>query len=301
MFTSRKLLLPLALFAFAASASAGSLAYVENGFQFGTVDLASGAFNPIGPGTPEGVTGLAAGPNGSLLTLSFSGNLESINPANGAVAIVGATGLGDCSLLTSPCGPTSANNIAALGGKIYGTDYQNKLYAVNPLTGATTSIGLTGMPGITFVPLSTNPDGSFNIFDEAFFAADGKLYATFDTGTVDTTTPNPTTLTPVIDAKLYQIDPATGVATLIGPTAFGLGAAVEVNGTTYAFNAPLREVVTLDLETGKTAFASNLDPAVGIVTGAAATPEPSSIALAAIGIIGFAISRRRRSGDQALI
>jgi PEP-CTERM motif-containing protein len=297
MFTSRKLLLSLALSAFAASASAGSLAYVENGFQFGTVDLGSGAFNSIGPGTPEGVTGLAAGPNGSLLTLSFSGNLESINPANGAVAIVGATGLADCSLLTSPCGPTAANTIAALGGKIYATDYQNKLYAVNPLTGATTAIGLTGMPGITFVPLSTNADGSFNIFDEALFAADGKLFATFDTGAVDILTPNPT-LTPVIAPNLYQIDPATGLATLIGPTDFGLSAGVEVNGTAYAFNAPLREVVTLDLATGKTAFVSDLDPAVGIVTGASPTPEPASLALAAIGMIGFAVLRRRRSGDR---
>lgn len=294
MFTPQKLLLFLALSAFAVSASAGSLVYVENGFQFGTVDLASGTFNPVGPGTPEGVTGLAAGPNGSLLTLSFSGNLESINPGNGAVSIVGATGLGDCSLLTSPCGPTSANTIAELGGKIYATDYQNRLYAVNPLTGAATSIGLTGMPGITFVPLSANPDGSFNIFDEALFAAGGQLYATFDTGTVDTATFTPT---PVIASNLYRIDPATGLATLIGPTAFGLGAAAEVNGTTYAFNAPLGEVVTLDLATGKTAFASNLDPEVGIVTGAAATPEPSSIALAALGIVGFAVCRRRRSAQ----
>jgi outer membrane protein assembly factor BamB len=293
MFNPRNLLLSLALSAFAASASAGSLVYVENGFQFGTVDLASGAFTPIGPGTPEGVTGLAAAPNGSLLTLSFSGDLESINPANGAVTIVGATGLGDCSLLSSPCGPTSANTIAALGGKIYATDYQNKLYTVNPVTGATTPIGLTGMPGITFVPLSTNADGSFNIFDEALFAADGKLFATFDTGAVDILTSNPM-LTPVIDAKLYEIDPATGVATLIGPTAFGLGAAVEVNGTTYAFNAPLGEVDALDLATGKTTFVSNLDPAAGIITGAAPTPEPASIALAAIGIIGFAVCRRRR-------
>jgi hypothetical protein len=291
MFNARNLLLSLSLFAFAASASASSLIYVENGFQFGTVDLVSGAFTPVGPGTPEGVAGLVHGPNGSLLTLSFSGNLEAINPTNGAVTIIGATGLGDCSLLTSPCGPTSANTIAALGGKLYANDYQNKLYTVNPLTGATTPIGLTGMPGITFVPLSTNPDGSFNIFDEALFAADGKLYATFDTGTVDTQTFTPT---PVIAASLYQIDPATGLATLVGPTAFGLGAAVEVNGTVFAFSAPLSEVVTLDLATGKTTFVSNLDPAAGIITGAATTPEPASIALAAIGIIGFAVCRRRR-------
>lgn len=294
MFTPRNLLLSLALSAFAASASAGSLIYVENGFEFGTLDLASGAFTPVGPGTPEGVTGLAAGPNGSLLTLSYSGDLESINPVNGAVSIVGATGLGDCSLLTSPCGPTSANTIAALGGKLYATDYQNKLYAVNPLTGATTPIGLTGMPGITFVPLSTNPDGTFNIFDEALFAADGKLFATFDTGAVDILTPNPT-LTPLIAPNLYQIDPATGVATLIGPTAFGLSAAVELNGAAYAFSAPLREIDALDLATGKTTFVSSLDPAVGIIEGASPTPEPASIALAAIGMIGFAVCRRRRT------
>jgi hypothetical protein len=55
MFTPRNLLLSLALSAFAASASAGSLVYVENGFEFGTVDLASGAFTPVGPGTPEGL------------------------------------------------------------------------------------------------------------------------------------------------------------------------------------------------------------------------------------------------------
>jgi outer membrane protein assembly factor BamB len=293
MFNPSNLLLSLALSAFAASASAGSLIYVDNGFQFGTLDLANGAFTAIGPGTPEGVTGLAAAPNGSLLTLSFSGDLESINPANGAVSIVGATGLGDCSLLTSPCGPTSANTIAALGGKLYATDYQNKLYAVNPLTGATTPIGLTGMPGITFVPLSTNADGTFNTFDEALFAADGKLFATFDTGAVDILTPNPT-LTPLIAPNLYQIDPATGVATLIGPTAFGLSAAVELNGTTYAFSVPLGEIEALDLATGKTTFVSDLDPAVGPITGAAPTPEPASIALAAIGMIGFAVCRRRR-------
>jgi sugar lactone lactonase YvrE len=227
-----------------------------------------------------------------LLTLSFSGNLESINPNNGAVTTIGATGLGDCSLLTSPCGPTSANTIAALGGKLYATDHQNKLYTVDPLTGAANAIGLTGIPGITFVPLTTNPDGSLNIFDEGLFAADGKLYTTFNTGTFDTATFTPT---PIIDAKLYQIDPATGLATLIGPTAFGLSAGVEVDGTTYAFDVPLGEVVTLDLATGKTSFVSNLDPAVGIITGAAPTPEPASIALAALGMIGFAVCRRRRT------
>ena len=290
MFTSQKLLLSLALSALAASTTYGSSVYVENGSQFGTVDLDSGAFRSVGPGTPNGVSGLAPGPNGSLLTLSFSGNLEAINPNSGAVAVVGATGLADCSLPASPCGPTSANTIAALGGKIYATDFQNRLYAVNPLTGAATPIGLTGMPALTFVPLTANPDGSLDVYDEALFPADGKLYATFDTSRFDPLTHSATA---VISPSLYQIDPSTGLATRVGPTALGLGAAVEVNGTVYAFNEPAIEVVNLDLANGNTSFVSNFDPAAGIVSGASPVPEPASLALAAFGILGFALCRWR--------
>src|SRR6201999_1813676 len=63
MLTRQKLLVALTLFLFAAPASASVLAYVVNGQQFGSVDLGTGAFNPIGPGTPQGAAGLVPGPN----------------------------------------------------------------------------------------------------------------------------------------------------------------------------------------------------------------------------------------------
>ena len=235
MLTRQKLIVLLTLVLFAAPASAGILVYVVNGEQFGAVDLGTGAFNPIvGPGTPQGADGLVPGPNGSLLTLTFSGDLDSINPATGALSRIGATGLADCSTTTSPCGPTSANTIGALAGTIYATDFNNDLYTVNPLTGAATLIGATGIPGVTFVPGVTIPGGdTFDALDESLFSAGGNLYATFDTVNVEL---NPFTVTPIISPDLYQINPVTGHATLIGPTSLTLGAAVNVDGTIYAFD-----------------------------------------------------------------
>ena len=103
--------------------------------QFGTVDLATGAFHQIGPYTPEGQAGLVPGPHGELLSLTFSGDLESIDPANGKTSVIGATGLGGL-----------ANDLAELHGKLYATDLSNNLYTVNATTGAATLIGPTGSP-----------------------------------------------------------------------------------------------------------------------------------------------------------
>ncbi len=110
--------------------------------------------------------------------------------------------------------------------------------------------------------------------------------------TIDFTT---FTIKPVIPNSLYQIDPKTGRATLVAATDLTLSAAVDVNGTVYAFNAAKSQVVTLDLSNGKTSFVSNYDSALGPIGGAAAVPEPASIALVGIGIAAILVCRRRRS------
>jgi hypothetical protein len=298
MFTPKKLIISLALLLPVIPASAGTLLYVVNGppsgsAQFGTIDLGTGAFNQIGPSAPEGSQGLVQGPNGSLLTLDFSGNLDSINPVTGVTSLVGPTGLADCAAPPiSPCGPHASNSLASAGGGIYVTDLSNNLYRVNPATGAATLVGPTGIPAVPFTPLTVNPDGSFDAFDEGLFGANGKLYATFDAITVDPTTF--TTASVVIAPDLYQIDPTTGATTLVGPTDLNLGAVADVNGTLYGFNEGTGQVVSLDLSNGHTTFVTNFDPAAGLVTGAAATPEPASFALAAFGITALALFRRRR-------
>ncbi len=273
MLNRQKLILSLAVALFTASASADSLVYVtsynpytDTG-KFGTMNPTTGAFTQIGPTTPDPLGGLVQGSNG-YIGISFTGNLDSVNRATGAISVIGATGLG-----------TSALDTAELNGTVYETDFSNNLYRVNTTTGTASLVGRTGIP-----PAPTNPA---DLIDEAFFSAGGKLYATFDAF-------NASTMVLVDDPELYRINPTTGVATLVGPTALHLDAAVDVNGTVYGFTSA-NTVLSLDLATGNTGFVANYDPAAFFVTGAAvATPEPVSFALVGIGIAGILVSGRRR-------
>jgi hypothetical protein len=304
MILQHKLALALTLALSTAAANADNLVYVlGDGGQFGTVNLSTGSFTPIGPGLSVGTGGLVQGSGGNLLSLGFNGDLNSINPSTGVLSAIGATGLGDCSLPTSPCGLNSANIIGKVGSKLYATDLANNLYSVNPTTGAATLIGATGIPGLPFIPhapLPGDPDGSFYIYDEVLFDFNGDLYANFDTGIFDPVTFIPT---PLIAPELYKIDTTTGLATSIGPTTQGLEGIANVNGTLYAFNLPLSEVVTLNLADGSTSYVSDTDPAIGLVTSATAAaspvPEPASFALVGSGLAAIAAGIRRRHLRQS--
>jgi hypothetical protein len=234
---------------------------------FGAVHLGSGAFVQIGSTLPSDLGhALAPTERGSLLSMAYSGNLYSIDPRTGVASVVGATGLGDCTTPTSPCGPNSAVTLGLLDGKFYALDFSQNLYSLDPTTGATKLIGPTGMPRITFVPLSIDPsNGKLDLYDENLFSFRGKLYANFDSGQVDLSNGSETA---VISAALYEIDPKTGVTRTVAATDLGLLTIVSVNDTIYAFDAINDRFVVLDLDTGRTQAVSNLDPSAGFVCGA---------------------------------
>jgi hypothetical protein len=260
-----------------AQLSADLMVYaITIGFEFGAVDLRSGTFLPIGPGLPPDVgDGLVPGPGRSLFSLGFTGNLDAIDPVTGQTSVVGPTGLGDCSTLASPCGPDSANWIGLFDGHYYVTDFANNLYSLDPKTAATRLIGPTGIPAITAAPFSENPDGSVNVFGSSLFSARGKFYAYFATLTVNFATG---TFTPIIPGAIYEIDPATGHATMVAPTETTFSAIVNVNNTIYAFNAWTGEVVILDVTNGHTTVVTGVDPGVGPIAGAVAA-HPGSPAI----------------------
>jgi hypothetical protein len=207
-------------------------------------------------------------------------------------------------LPTSPCGPTSANTLAGLGGALYATDFNNNLYAVDPVTGKATKIGATGIPAILKPPFTTNSDGSTNLFDESLFASGGKLYATFDAYALGA---DGFTVNSEVAPNLYQIDPSSGAAALLSPTALQILSSVDVNGTVYAIQGGFDsthpfpgfdQAVTLDLTNGATTFVSTLDPAAGPIFGVSPVPEPASVALAGIGIAALGLWKRRRRSQK---
>jgi hypothetical protein len=264
---AQTLIISLAVVIFATSASAQHLVYVVTiNNQFGTVNLETGAFHPIGATTPEGQSNLVWGRDGSLLSLTSSGNLERINPATGETSVIGQTGLG-----------YNAFDLAEVRGKLYVTDFSNNIYSVDPHTGAATFMQATGMPPDPSVPFSVNPDGTVNLCDESLYGIGGRLYATFDAFKID---PASLVMTPVVEPNLYRIDPSTGAATLVAPTSLNLGATVEANGKFYAFQLKVTswtdqgpqvqsQLVTLDLANGGTRFLRDIDPAAGAIFGAA--------------------------------
>jgi hypothetical protein len=110
----------------------------------------------------------------------------------------------------SPC----LVNRGSLAGIIYAPDFQNNFYGVNSLTVPRRSFGKTGIPAIPFIPGSLNADGTINFYDQAIFAAGGKLYTTLDAFVFDLGS------FPVVSIAVgpapYEIDPSTGFATLVG-------------------------------------------------------------------------------------
>jgi len=272
-------------------ASAGPVVYaVSNNYndftgEFGTVDLTTGAFNQIGPTNAVPLIGLVPGPNGNLLSVDqVAGNLDSIDPTTGAMSVVGAFPV----VATNEPG-NAPYSIAELNGTVYATDLYGNLYTLNTTTGASTIVGITGIP---LCPSVINPD---DVSDETLFTANGELYATFDG--IDLTN-----LAVVNLPELYQINPATGLATEVGPTALGLDATVQVNGTVYglAFGyAGSNTVLSLDLANGNTTFLDDYvsSPVPGggnsfDIQGAAPTPEPASFMLICGGLLVAVGSRK---------
>ncbi|HLM99696.1 MAG TPA: hypothetical protein VK335_10465 [Bryobacteraceae bacterium] len=269
MFTGKKLIVSLALGVLAAYAGENKAVYVVTGAQqFGIVDLETGAFKAIGPGTPEIDADLVHGPNGTLYSLgTFTGSLVSIDPETGATTVIGPTGLG-----------TNAFSLAEAGGRLYLTDFQNNLYSVNASTGNATLIGPTGMPPDPHVPFTFNADGTFNLCDEILSGVGDKLYATFDSFTLNTTT---LAMDFLVAPNLWEINPRTGVATLISPTTANMDALVHLDGRFYAFRLQvtgfsstvgpegINQLVRFDLENGGTDFVRDIVPAAGPIFGVA--------------------------------
>jgi hypothetical protein len=204
-------------------ASADMLTYaVTDTGRFGTLDLDTGDFAPVGDVAFDGYNGIGNLDDGTLVGVDGGNNFVEIDATSGAITIIGPTGIG-----VFGCG-------SLLTGEQYAVDRGNRLYQIDPSSGAATLVGATGLPRID---LST--------FANAFAGDDAyNLYYIFEQGGR-----NP------IPSTLFQLDPTTGAATAIGPTGLtGIAGAGFVNGTLYAYrtgtSTDSHAIYTIDLCSG---------------------------------------------------
>ena len=172
--------------------------------------------------TETGAYALAVAPDGTLYS-SFQYGIGGVFYL--VIIDVESGALDEIGLIS----PNAVQGIAfGPDGTLYGIDCTaNQFITIDSLTGAMTVVGPTGVlnnAGLTFAP-------------------DGTLYMVG---------------TPALDAILYTIDPATGLATEVGPFGSNLrfaGAVESIGEALYAsasdpFEKPYKVLVSVDPETG---------------------------------------------------
>lgn len=249
-------------FTFVLGLSAGPVLYVGTATnQFGYLDVATGGFNLAGTTTATAV-GLGQASTGNPYFVDDVSNLQRVDSTSAALTLVGPAGEG----------------FSVAGGfapdVLFGMDFANNLYSINPLTGAATLVGATGIPVIQLTDTFHNA-----------LAGDGtNLYYIFElSGSVN------------ITSSLYLLNTATGAATLVGLTGTNdIRAAAFGDGVLYAFTGSggIRTVnLASGLSTETATYAAGSTGAIWAAT--QVVPEPGMMSLLCLGLGTLALLRRR--------
>jgi len=227
---------------------------------FGTIDLGTGAFTLLG-NSGQTLAGLAVA-DGSIFASSYhtaDGTLFQVNPANGILTTIGSAPGVDY------------DDFGSTTSGLYAVSFSTTqdLYSINPVTGAATLIGPTGLGYGSWRGLSTNSG--------ALYFADGP--------------------------DLYTLNTNTGAGTLVG--AFGssaeMGVLLTEGGTLYGGDETNDKIDTINSITG----AATIGPSPSGFPGAfygfapfpvpttAVTPEPQLFGLVGGGFLVLALLRRR--------
>ena len=279
----RHLIIPLLFWAFSGIADAAPLLYVSSDQrQFGVVDLATGAYTHRGF-TPDVLVGLGIN-DGTLYAIDTADRFVSINPANAATTVIGATGITGSSPIPGFGAVAYFTSLASAG--LFAFDWSNNLYSVNSDTGAAALVGPTGVPRISGPFASIAAAGDAN-----------SLYLLIE----EVSDPD---LTTVIPGSLYRINPQTGASTLItdGLPELPFGGAGFANGAMFAFRnslggiLPPPQIWELDPSNGAVLSIVDQDPALGDVFGAAQAPipEPGSMMLVSMAMAALAWRGKRK-------
>ena len=241
------------------TASASPLDYaLMTGKRFGTIDLTNGDFTYIGSSNLglQEMVNLTRLGGGPLYATTDFTTMLILNESSGAVSSIVGT---------------MGNGIFGLkisgSGAFFG--YNNTdLYSINPANANATFIGGFG------ISIGTNYDVAFN---------GNQMYLEEVNGLGGT-------------ANLYTVNTTTAAATLVGNVGYAVYGLDFENNTLYGFT-PNGQIISIDTTTGSGTFvAIESGPGVVFTAATAATPEPDTLFLLAVGVVGAAGAtwRRRR-------
>jgi hypothetical protein len=234
------------------------LAYVISASgQFGALNLETGKFLQFNPNVPLSLVGLARGRHHTIYGLDAANNLVTLDPATGAVTVIGNTGL--------PVGPGDSIALFAslANGTLFAVDFQNFLWSVNPRTGVATEIGFTGIavPPDFAACHCVQANGLAGAENELFFSWE----VADDPQNPPVTPPSPSD----VPSTLYRINPHTAAVHKVGLTntaapIVGLG---FVDDTLYGFTfgpavGEPNKILKISRGTGKARVVTDQDPSL---------------------------------------
>ena len=240
------------------SAFAAPILWIDDSAgRIGTVDVATGVATLIGS-SGVGLTDIAFDPSGNLWGISFT-NLYRINKTTGVATNVGSLGISDANAL-----------VFAANGTLYTAGFGSaNLYTVNTSTGAATTLGNDGFAsagdlafngGNLYLSSSNDQLIRINLANLALSTAVGPLGFSSVFGLA---TANNSVLYGVAGTQVFSVNTSTGAGTAVSN--FSGGPLSAANGTAFF------------TESG------------------AAVPEPSTILLLAVPLVGMVASRRKRA------